>query len=292
VAGAFIIDDTSDYPAFGLEIQVGPYVAIDATVWGGVSIGLARAGVQGDLTIVSLELAAKLTPTLAVGFDGDNNCLEFAEAKIVFEGPLTLTGPNGSVSVVAYLGANFCLFGECWNTESEVFSAVIANFKTYEKEWLLWNKEKSWAKKPGNWGMCPNAVGSGTKVWNSPTNCGGNYCQNGAWPNTYYWHYPHDPADPNLNHVYPNYKVNHTYNGCIKISVVGQTEWWYDRVGIYNASGDVINNEYYGAGPWWWWGWSGWINSWQIDCSGDTTVTLENDYSIQRSGITVTFSPW
>ena len=218
---------------------------------------------------------ATITPTFGVNFDSGRGGLKRAEAKLTLEIPLTLQGPNGYIAVVAYVGINLCAWGMCWNFETKVFSLTIASFRSWQKTWILAKTEPRWSKRPGDSGMCSDAAAGGsTATWRSPTSCGGRYCRNTT--STRWW------QSPSASRVNSAYKKTHTYSGCINVRVTGDTEGWYDKAYVYNSSGNTINGR---------WGWSGRIDKTVRDCSGSTTVTLESDYSVQRSGLNVTFTP-
>ncbi len=275
IAGHFVIDgNNSDFDAYGMQLKAGPYVKIDTTVFGGVSVGLARAGVEGRLSIVNLSLTPTLRPTFGVQYDVTNDCLMRAETRLAFEGPLTLTGPSGCIAIVAYVGTRFCVWGGCWNIETKVFSLTIAQFSSWTKTWMLWKTEPVWRKNPSDFGMCVNATGAEVIQWRTPTSCGGRYCRNTSTQWIYYW-------PRNLASVKSPYKKTVTYSGCVDVRVAGSTERWYDRAYVYNSSGNVVNGR---------WGWSGRFDNNVRDCSGSTTVSLEADYAIQRSGLNVTFT--
>ncbi len=284
-SGKFLIDETGKAtgapPFYGVEFAAGPYIALEASVFGGVSVGMARAGVEGSLTIVRLEFTPLIRPKARLSYDANAQCFKHAEFAIDYEGPITLTGPSGTVSIVAYVGRKICVW-KCWKVEAKVFDVTIARFSTASQTWNAWKESTAWARRPGEAGMCASATGPAPVTWRSPTSCSGTYCNasssNTRWNGT--------PVVANVNAAYKT-TVDLAAAGtpCANVTITGVTEPWFDRVVIYNAAGQVQN--FGGSGN----GWTGDINQQVRVCSTSVTVALETDSSVTRSGITATIAP-
>ncbi|MDP2275475.1 MAG: hypothetical protein Q8N23_11740 [Archangium sp.] len=285
-SGKFLIDETGKTsgraPFYGVEFAAGPYIALEASVFGGVSVGMARAGVQGSLTIVRLDFTPLIRPKARLEYDANAGCFKHAEFGIDYEGPITLTGPSGTVSIVAYVGRKICVW-KCWKVEVKVLDLTIARFSSASQTWFAWKESTAWSKKAGESGMCAGATAAGPAVWRSPTSCAGGYC-NATSSNPNRW-----SSAPAMGNVLAAYKTTFDTAGagkiCASVTVSGLTEPWYDRVVIYNAAGQVMNTSPSGSG------WTGDINQQMTVCSPNVTVALETDGSVTRSGVTVTIAP-
>jgi hypothetical protein len=281
-SGKFLIDETGKSsgtpPFYGVEFAAGPYVALEANVFGGVSVGMARAGVEGNLSIVRMEFSPLIRPKVRLNYDADNRCFTHADFAIDYEGPFTLTGPSGSVGIVAYVGRKICAW-KCWKIEAKVFDVTIARFSSASQTWYAWKETTAWRRQPGSPGMCTGATAPPSASWRSPTSCSGEYCNrsssNGLWS-------PHSP-----NNVLAPYKTTYTTgsSGCATVKVSGTTEAFWDRVVLYDATGRVLNGVPGNTG------WSGAIERELNVCSPSITVAMETDSSITRSGVTVSFIP-
>ena len=282
---------------YGVQFAMGPTAELSATVFGGVSIGVARAGVEGSLSIMSVSFLPFIRPLAGVNFDTSRNCFKAAEASLEFEGPLTVAGPAGSMSVVAYAGVRFKIFGRTFKSEKKVFSFTIATFSTYEQTWNLWALATAWKKRPGDSGMCPDALQpSATEVWRSPTSCSNGYCASSSSN-------PTGTGAHSVDKVLASYKKSYTKVGgassCVDVSVTGKTRDNLDRVVIYDAKGAPQNKEtvYRKMGSFkfpigWAWGWSGNFNQSVRVCSTTVTAALESSAGVAgQPGVSVTFTP-
>lgn len=285
-SGKFVIDETGKAagatPFYGVEFAAGPYVAVEASVFGGVSVGMARAGVEGNLTIVRLEFTPLIRPKAKIDYDANASCFKHAEFAIDYEGPITLTGPSGTVSIVAYVGRKICVW-KCWKVEAKVFDVTIARFSSPSQTWYAWKESTAWNRNPGQPGMCASATSAATAVWRSPTSCAGTYC-NGSSSNTNHW-----SSGVAVGNVLAAYKTTFDVAAagktCATVKISGVTEPWYDRVVIYDAQGRVQNSSSSGSG------WTGDIAQEMTVCSPNITVAVETDSSVTRTGVTATFVP-
>lgn len=298
VYGHFIIDQRSkDLTKYGVQFAMGPTAALSTTVFGGVSIGVARAGVEGSLTIMSLSFLPFIRPLAGVNFDTSRNCFKAAEASLEFEGPLTLSGPSGSIGVAAYAGVRIKIFGRKIKTEKKVFSFTIASFSTYSQTWNVWALATAWKRRTGDPGMCTDSAAStGVETWRSPTSCANGYCANSSanWVGSG----AHSPAK-----VLAAYKKSYTRVGgatnCVDITAVGTTRQGRDRLVIYNSDGVPQNKStaYRFFGPYKYpsgtmWGWSGAFKQTLRVCTPTVTVALESGAGVTgQPGVTVTFTP-
>ncbi len=121
--GFFIIDErTPIVDKYGVQFAAGPTAELSATVFGGASIGVARAGVEGSLSLAKVSFLPYIMPLAGVNFDTGRGCFKAAEASLEFAGPLTVSGPSGSMGLAAYAGVKVCFFGRCIKSEKKVFS--------------------------------------------------------------------------------------------------------------------------------------------------------------------------
>ena len=274
--GSFVIDRRESVPAYGLQFGAGPYVSLGASVFGGVSIGVARAGVEGNLELFGVEFVPTIRPYVRLGFDAGRACFTAAETGLTTEGTLSFKGPNGSVAIVAYVGVRICFF-KCWRVEKKVFSLTIADFRTWSREWTGWDKTWKVNRRPGEPGMCHDAQPPALPppvAWRSPTSCGGAYCNSSAGGYNRSWPAPMGNILAAYKHTYQN-----TRSSCTRVQVSGTTEAGWDHVIVYDANGNVLNGR----------GWSGAINQHLTVCSPQVTVGLETDGSVTREGVLVTF---
>ncbi len=297
--GFFIIDERNALvDKYGVQFAAGPTAALSATVFGGVSVGVARAGVEGSLTLASISFLPYIMPLVGVNYDLGRNCFKAAEASLEFAGPLTVEGPSGNMSVVAYAGVKVCFFRRCIKSEKKVFSFTIASFSTYSQTWDLWNLRTAWKRVPGNPGMCSDAIApTPTEVWRSPTSCNNGYCANSS--SNLAGLSAHSPS-----RVIASYKRTYASNGvlsnCVDVKVQGRTREMLDRVVIYDAAGTPQNTgliyKKFGGGfrlaVGQMWGWHGQINQTQRVCSANVTAALESGNNAGgQPGVTVTFTP-
>ncbi len=298
VYGHFIIDTrNADVTKYGVQFAMGPTAELSATVFGGVSIGVARAGVEGSLSLMSVSFLPFLRPLAGVNFDKGRDCFKAAEASLEFEGPFTIAGPSGSMSVVAYAGVRIRIFGRTFKSEKKVFSFTIASFSTYEQTWNLWALATPWKRGPGDYGMCPDAIQpSATEFWRSPTSCANGYCANSSANAVGLG--GHTPSN-----VLAAYKKSYTRVGgatnCVDVRAVGTTRLNRDRLVLYDAAGQPQNKGavYRVFGPFKFpvgamWGWSGSFDQTLRVCSPTVTAALESGSDVSgQPGVTVTFTP-
>lgn len=284
-SGKFLIDQSDPVFKYGIEFAIGPYAELKAQVFGGISIGIARAGIEGNLSIIKVEFMPTITFLTRTAVDKTKDCLRYGNTTLTFEGPLTLTGPSGNIQIVAYLGFKFCFFGKCWKWEIKVFSFTIASFSTFEYTWMLWSVQKEWSKQPTDAGMCTDAYVPPDKlVWNSPTSCSGKYCNSSSTGKG-----ASRSPDKVLAAYKSTYDLANVTSGCVDVTVYGITETSNDVVVLYDANG-VVQNSVTVKGtkvP----GWSGTINQTLRVCSPKVTAAVETDASNTRTGVTVTFNP-
>jgi len=283
LVGQIIYDASGAVPLYGVQFAAGPTAAIQASVFGGVSIGIARAGVEGNIALVSLDFLPTFGVAANLQRDTTANCWKAAGTKLWFEGPITLTGPNGNVAVVAYAGFRKCFWFFCINWEVKVFSLTIASFSTWQQTWKVWSLTTGWMRQAGERGMCSNATGTGMEVWRSPTNCGGGYC--GGSTTAMPWARSPGP-------VLAAYKKTfQATTSCTDVQVVGNTKAGYDPAVVYDQSGAPQNVvfRWYGLV---FAGWSGDFDQTVRVCSPQITVTMETSpWFAGMPGITATFTP-
>lgn len=296
--GFFIIDErTPIVDKYGVQFAAGPTAELSTTVFGGATLGVARAGVEGSLTLASISFLPYLMPLVGVNYDAGRNCFKAAEASLEFAGPITVEGPSGKVGFAAYAGVKVCVFGRCIKSEKKVFSFTIASFSTYSQTWNLWYLKTAWKRRPGDPGMCPDAITpSATETWRSPTSCGNAYCSNSS--SNAAGTGAHSPGN-----VLESYKRSYSRVGgasnCVDVTVTGRTRENLDRVVLYDADGVPQNRGdkyviFFGRriASGWMWGWSGDINRTQRVCSPTVTAALESGANAGgQPGVTVTFTP-
>ncbi len=313
IGAQFIMDRTRAVTRYGGAVYLGPGLELGATAFGGVSIGLARAGVEGSLTIMSAELLPTLTFVTGTQRDAQRNCLMASDTELAFTGPLTVKGPSGRIGIVAYVGVRICIF-RCWRAEKKVFDLTLASFSSVQTTRDLWEVRPSWVKQRGEAGMCADAFDSDFASWRSPTSCANGYCANsstnGQWssklacavanPNTC----PSNNRQgvdsrprPTPDNVLASYK--YVYNNpsarCVDVEVRGVVRWWADRVYIYDANKVPLNDTGVTNGREVWneGGWSGDLrNGPKLRvCSLPVTVTLESAADVSgMQGVTVNFT--
>ena len=296
--GFFIIDNrTAAVDKYGVQFAAGPTAELSANVFGGATLGVARAGVEGSLSLAKVSFLPYIMPLAGVKFDTGRGCFKAAEASLEFAGPLTVAGPSGSMGFAAYAGVKVCFFRKCIKSEKKVFSFTIASFSTYEQTWNLWYLKTAWKKRPGDSGMCPDATPvNEVAVWRSPTSCNNAYCANSSSNPVGMGH--HHPS-----RVVESYKRTYNLvgglNSCVDVRVDGRTRENLDRVVVYDASGAARNTSTawrYFKG-WrlpngWMWGWHGVIGESLRVCSPSVTVALESTTNAGgQPGVTVTFTP-
>lgn len=284
IQGGFVIDQSDLVPKYGIQFGVGPFAKLYASVFGGISIGIARAGIEGNLTIIKVECMPTIRPVARLAHNGAGDCYKYANTTLTFEIPLTITGPEGNVQIVFYIGFKFCLW-KCWKWEVKIFGITIASFHTFEKTWMLFTTTKEWSKAPGQEGMCTDAwAPPPTVTWSSPTSCSGNYCNNSSTGT-----YKNRSASLVLAAYKKTYDLAATAASCVDVTVKGTTEASSDPVVIYDEDGVPQNTEAYGklTVP----GWSGVIDNTLRVCSGKVTVALETNGSNTRAGVNVVFTP-
>ncbi|MBL8785343.1 MAG: hypothetical protein JNJ59_10600 [Deltaproteobacteria bacterium] len=296
--GFFIIDGRSNVlNKYGVQFAAGPTAELSSTIFGGATLGVARAGVEGSLKLASISFLPYIMPLAGVSYDTGRNCFKAAEASLEFAGPITVAGPSGTMSLAAYAGVKVCLFGRCVKSEKKVFSFTIASFSTYSQTWNLWNLKTAWKKRPGDAGMCPDAIQpSAVEVWRSPTSCANGYCANSS--SNVAGLGSHIPS-----RVIDAYKKTYTRVGgissCVDVRVQGRTREELDRVVLYDASGAPQNRGvmFRRVGTFKFpngsmWGWSGAIDITQRVCSPSVTAALESGANAGgQPGVTVTFTP-
>jgi hypothetical protein len=298
VYGHFIIDQRSSLlNKYGVQFAMGPTAELSTTVFGGVSIGVARAGVEGSLSIVKVSFLPFLRPLAGVSFDSGKNCFKAAEASLEFEGPLTISGPSGEIGIAAYAGVRIRIFGRTFSREKKVFSFTIASFSTWEKTWNAWALATAWKKRPGDAGMCADAIQpTPAESWRSPTSCSNGYCASSSSNSP--GSGGHSP-DRVLAAYKKTFSLANSTSTCVDVSVVGTTRESLDRLVIYSGNGAPQNSEtvYRRFGPYKFpvgsmWGWSGSINQKIRLCSSTVTAALESSANAGgQPGVTVTFTP-
>jgi len=296
--GFFIIDSrNSQLTRYGVQFAAGPTANLSATVFGGATMGVARVGVEGSLSLASISFLPYLMPLAGVNYNIGNNCFRAAETSLRFAGPITISGPSGSMGLAAYAGVKVCVFGRCIRSQRKIFSFTIAKFSTYSQTWNLWNIGTAWRKRPGDPGMCPDALPvSQREVWRTPTNCRNGYCANSSTN-------PAARVPHSLSRVLAPYKRTYTRvggsNNCVDVHATGLTRQGLDRVVIYDGAGVPQNHSptfrthrgrkiQNGTQ----WGWSGRLNETVRVCSSSVTAALETGPNVSgQPGVTVTFTP-
>ncbi len=242
---SFIMDKRSSIPKYGAQFQAGPYVGLGLTVFGGLAIPGARGGVEADLTLVSVSLLPTIDVTTALAFDLAADCMLFAAIDLDFYGNLTVTGPSGSVKIVAELGADLGVY-EVWD---KVYSQTIADFKSVEDSWRLWFERSGASFPAGDSRLCANAFPSEDAVrWATPCvdaeTSGTNSCYYG---NASSANAPSEvAASHSLSKVNSAYQYTYTIPApyaCAEVIYIGKTENWTDRLVVYDDSGKAVNFE-------------------------------------------------
>jgi hypothetical protein len=247
----------------GLQVTTGPVADASGSAFGGLSVGVLRAGIRGTITFVSLEFQPALLIGLTQEIDDPNNCWKYNHGQIRFEAPLSLKVLFGSIAVVVEGGICGCLpWIGCACAWGTIFSYTIVNLPpAWSNTWQLWSN--TWNVTAGS-GLCANAPpvpAAQPEVWNSPIGCrtwgGANaYC--------------------NYANGTGSYTRTFTKAGCGTLTIAGRTERNYDFVTVraangaqlFRASGDFGNNV--------------------VNFCDSASVTLTTDYSVVESGITVT----
>lgn len=309
----FIMDRSKPLTRYGGAVYLGPGLELGAQAFGGVSIGLARAGVEGSLTIMSADFLPTLSFVTGTQRDAQRNCLMASDTELSFTGPLTVRGPSGRIGIVAYVGVRICFF-KCWRAETKVFDLTLASFSSVQATRNLWEVTPSWIKQKGQAGMCADAYDSDFASWRSPTTCANGYCANsstnGQWsaklacavatPNTC----PSTNREgrdsrprPTPDNVIASYK--YVYDNpaarCVDVEVRGVVRWWADRVYIYDGTKVPLNDVGVtnGRDVWNEGGWSGDLRHGpkMRVCSRPVTVTLESAADVSgMQGVTVNFT--
>ncbi|MFZ9887337.1 MAG: hypothetical protein ACO3JL_07530 [Myxococcota bacterium] len=240
----------------GVQATLGPVADAGGSAFGGLSLGLLRAGVKGNINFVSVEFQ----PAIRVGqdqkYDNTNSCWAVNTGAVVFEGPLKLSVLSGDIKVAVDGGICFPWAGCAWG---EIFSFTIVKIPAaYEKTWDLWTP-KTWTfnSYDAGTGLCAAATPA-AQSWTSPTSCSGNYC--------------------NYANGTGGYEKTFTRaSGCGTLTINGEVEYYYDSVRVFDSAG---NQTWSGTGTF--------TNVSVPFCAPSATVRLYSDYMVTKTGINVT----
>ncbi len=275
-------------PSVGGQFGVGLYAGIDVNVFLGVNLLLARAGVEGALTIAKLDLVPAVRMLIGGIRDSVAGCWKVADSVLGLTVDLIFTGPSGSIGVAVYIGKEVCFFRKCWNLEVQVFSYTIAQFDLgLSKTWNLVDKSRTWLRRQGQPGACADGSAGATVTWASPDACAsdtgeGGYCSSSS---------SNPAAGPySLGNVNPAYKFTYTVPAgftCANIQVNGNsapaTRRDTDFYRLYDSAGRML---YWKSGE------VG-VSRYKV-CSPSVTVTLESGANVpagEYAGITAFFEP-
>ena len=227
-----VIDRSGPVPDYGLEAYAGPFASLGAYVFGGVQLGILRAGVEGSLQI----FAVNFTPSLRFGMSHAKNsaesCYLYADSSCGTQGRLTFTGPNGRVGIVVFMGITIKIFKWKKTREQLIWSYTIAEFSTFEYTLVLWDEVFRKLRIPGDAGMCADALPVGGSSWHSPTTCGTSaapaYCAKSTNRST-------PGLATSLNQLNSAYWRSESFvpGYCLKVSITGVTRADKDLVTVW-----------------------------------------------------------
>lgn len=186
VAGLAFFRDTGDDPQVGVQFGIGPVATIGVTAFGGLSIGIARAGVEGSASLVEAEFKPTLKLGWAQKMDEANNCWVNNNGRLTFEGNLDLKILTGRIAVVAYAGVRGCKAWICVNWEKKVLDYTICSFTAGKESLPIWSKTLDLGGGGGICGAPPPTlwtvprVSPGFSLYGSNANGTGAYQQ--VWP--------------------------------------------------------------------------------------------------------------
>ena len=224
-------------PSFGrtrtkLTAGFGPFVKLEGTAHGFVSVTVARAGLEGQITFLDADfiptVEAEVSQQEATAVEADNYnegkpCWMENEGRIAFIGKAKLKALSGSVAAVFYAGVNKCLFGLCANFEFEVWRLKLVEWDAaLEKEWRLWDEAVALRGQ----GICKTAPHL-DHAWKTPKGCktplgADAYCSNSS----------NLGASPYAHRFYMG------PSGCARLTVDGDVHLggdWLDVVGVYDT---------------------------------------------------------
>ena len=224
--------DTSQIGAQGTgpySIQLagsfGPFARLHGTAFGGISVILARAGIEGQCTFIEGELVPSVSFTVhqqkasvaeASALNDGKACWMRNEGELVFSGEARLKQLFGKIRVVFYAGIKEGPF----DFEYLIWSHDLVELDPLdERKWTLWYD--STLIKGG--GLCKGAPHP-DRAWQTPTQClnvagAPAYCGNSDAS----YEALHRPNNPNRQTAY--YKRFHLGpSGCATLNVDGAVD--------------------------------------------------------------------
>lgn len=254
----------------GLQVTIGPVADAGGSAFGGLSLGLLRAGVRGTVNFVSVEFQPAFLIGLNQEMDEANSCWTYNGGQIRIEGPLTLTVLSGSVDVVVEGGICACFpWVGCACAWGTIFSFNIVRIPpAWSRTWQLFENTFNISSLGG---LCPAGTPQAvpapppSETWNSPIGCR-------TWSGA--------SAYCNFARGTGSFTKTFSRPGACKTMVInGRTERNYDYVTVRDGSGITMMRD------------SGTFTNRQVTFCGQASVSLTSDFSIVDTGVTVSV-PW
>lgn len=127
----------------GLQASAGPIFSAGGEAFGGLSVGILKAGIWGSVKFVEANFQPAVTLGVLTGRDSADTCWRKANGAIRIEGPFTLKVLEAAIDVG--VESNLCACWPwagcaCWN--ERIFSFEIYKFgPVATKTWNLWNPQ-------------------------------------------------------------------------------------------------------------------------------------------------------
>lgn len=249
----------------GLQVTIGPVADAGGSAFGGLSLGLLRAGVKGTVTFLSVEFQPAFLIGLNQEMDETNSCWNYNGGQIRLEGPLTVTVLSGSVDVVVEGGICACFpWVGCACAWGTIFSFNIVKIPpAWSNTWQLFENTYNISSLGG---LCPTPIQATpapppSETWNSPIGCT-------TWTGAQgYCNFA--PGTGSFTKTFSRPGV------CKTMTINGRTERFFDFVTVRDQAGNVLMRD------------SGAFTGRQVTFCNQASVSLTSDYSIIDTGVTV-----
>ena len=242
-------------PMWGIMLSMGPVAKVEITAFGGISVGIGRAGVEGSATIVEVAFKPALKLGWAQTINEPLNCWDKNEGAFKVECNLEIKELSGHISVVAYLGIRVCPFWWlCVDAEEKVLDYKIISFDGWSQTIPVWSGYWPFARGGG---ICPGS----SAPWHTPVTASNNYGANANGQGTYATSWTIEAGK------------------CAAVSVSGDSEVNYDFLYITDGNNTQLARIHgaVNAQPYRW-----------CNLAGNTLKAyLTSDYSIEKNGYSV-----